>query len=170
MAEPREVREITLFIVALLLSALQWSILILGQHLLLGGSPFDFGGSFVLRVLILEELGPFLVNPVLLFYVSYRLGKRVSLANRYRTVAVILFVGGTVGGGVTHTLLPLAFGGTWGAVFSNLLSVVAIVASFTYMFAEIGLGTLFPGFVAIALANLRHGELRRVTDGQSSSC
>ena len=130
-----------------------------GQRLLFAGPLADFADpSSLLKQFLLGELAPFLVSPVLLFFVFYRLGRGVSLANRYKRVAGFLFAGGVVGSGTTFFLLPLAFGATWGYAFPDLLSALTTVAGSTLMFVGFGLGALFPGFVAIAVANFRGRE------------
>jgi len=155
-SEPRQTRDVALLLAALLISALRMAVQAAGVRLLFAGPPSGFtGSSFLLRQFFLGELAPFLVSPVVLFLVFYRLGKGVSLTERYRRVAGLAFAGGALGSGATFLLFPLALGGTWGYAFPDLLSALGTVAGVTYAFVSFGLGTLFPGFVAIAVANFR---------------
>jgi len=143
----------TLFLVALLLSAFQTT-LPLTQWFSLVFPPASIGGSLLLQILALS-LPSFLINPVLLFYVFYRLGKKVPLAERYISVGISLFVGGMLGYVVPYFLDPVAFGSSWGFAFPDLLSLTATILDLTLLFVRAGLDTLFPGFVAIAIANIR---------------
>lgn len=146
----------TLLLAALLISALRSAVQVIGDRLLyfnLRGVPE--GSGFFFNSFLLFNLLPFLINPALFFYIFYVLGKNVQLAERYMSVIVSLFVGGLVGTAPVYFLLPIAFGGTWGATFPDLLSVITTMGSYLLAFIEEGLGAFFPGFVAIALANLR---------------
>lgn len=102
-----------------------------------------------------ESLPAFLVNPVLLFYAFYRLGRKVRLKERYMSVGAGVFVGGMFGGLAYYPLLFLVRGSSLGGVFPDLLSVVGSTIAFLLMLVGFGLGTLFPGFVAITIANFR---------------
>ena len=132
----------TLFLAALLLSAFQTTL-----------SPI-LGGSLLVSVLALN-LPLFLVNPVLLFYVFYRLGKKVPLAERYISVGVSLFVGGMLGYVAPYFLINVALGNSWSFAFLDSLPLIATILYLMLLFVRAGLETLFPGFVAIAVANIR---------------
>ena len=97
----------------------------------------------------------FLINPVLLFYVFYHIGKRVQLEDRYVFVGASIFVGGVVGYTVPYFLVPVAYGGSWSAVFPDFGFFLATASSLGLVFIGAGLGVLFPGFVAIVVANYR---------------
>jgi hypothetical protein len=51
-----------------------------------------------------------------------------------------------------YLLFLIAFGSSWSAAFPDLQFLMAEVLAFI----TFGLGTLFPGFVAIAVANFRN--------------
>ena len=129
----------------------------------IGGRQFLFippladlaSSSFFFKEFLILGLAPFLVSPVLLFFVLYRMGSAVPLARRWKRVAGLLLAGGAVGSGAVFFLLPLALGAKVGYAFPDLLSVLTTVLGYTLMFVEFGLGTLFPGFVAMVLANFR---------------
>ena len=148
-------KDSSLFLAALLLSASQWGARIGGQNLLFAVYPASLTDpAFMFWQFLLESV-PFLVSPVLLFFVFYKLGKGVPLAERYLHVSGLLFSGGVVGAGATFFLFPLALGAGAEAAFPSPLSVVATVLGFLYIFVGFGLGALFPGFVATAVANFR---------------
>ena len=132
LAEPREVEGATLFAVALVLSASQLAIQVVGMHLLfVNGSSILLGSSsFLFMAFAFQELLPFLASPVLLFCIFYRLGKRVSLVERYRRVVVLLFAGGMIGGEAVFWFAPLGLGETPGAALPDLLSIVVAAGSF----------------------------------------
>ena len=109
-------------------------------------------------VTIALDLPAFLVNPVLLFYVFYRLGKKVRLKERYVSVGAGVFVGGVLGGLAYYPLLLLVRGSSLGVVFPDLLSAIGWTIAFLLGFVGYGLGALFPGFVAITIANFRRKE------------
>lgn len=117
--------------------------------------PIPEGSGFLFNQFLLFSLLPFLVSPALLFCVFYRLGRNVQLAERYGSVIVSLFAGGLVGTAPVYFLLPIALGSTWGAAFPDLLSVVTTAGGYLLAFVGYGLGALFPGFVAVTVANLR---------------
>ena len=123
-------------------------------------TPNFFSGisGFFLASLAINALS-FLINPVLLFLVFYRLGKRVQLGDRYVSVGASIFVGGMVGYVVPYFLVPVAFGSSWSSFFPDLVSVLVIASSFALGFVSAGLGILFPSFVAIAVANYRTKRL-----------
>ena len=110
---------------------------------------------------------PFLPSPVLLFFVFYRLGRKVSLAERYPRVAGQLFAGGVLGAGTAYLFLPMLFGGVWEGAFPSFLSAVATGLGLLFVFVSFGLGTLFAGFVAIAVANFRERARSRTVPDSS---
>jgi len=142
----------TLLLVALLLSAFQETLVqtLYRQAIFLssGISGFFIGGV-VINIL------SFLINPVLLFYVFYRLGKRVRLEDRYVPVGASIFLGGMVGFVVPYFLVPVAYGSSWSSFFPDFGFYLATASSLALVFISAGLGVLFPSFVAIAIANYR---------------
>lgn len=146
-----------LFLAFLLLAALDESMeTLLSRYTVLspplGSLP---PGSYEQIVFSTSTLAVFLVNPVLLFIVFYCLDWRIDLTQSYLRVGASLFLGGLVGYSVPYFLLPVAIGTQWAWVFPRLLSMVATLVAFFIILARFGLDVLFPGFVAIAVANLR---------------
>ena len=150
--EEQQTKTRTLFFVALLLSAFQVTLVETLErqtlYLFSGISGFFLGG-LVINIL------SFLINPVLLFYVFYNIGKRVQLEDRYVFVGASIFVGGVVGYTVPYFLVPVAYGGSWSAFFPDFGFFLATASSLGLVFIGAGLGVLFPGFVAIVVANYR---------------
>jgi len=155
-----ETRTRTLFLLALVFSAFQAVSQITPVMLF---TPYGFTGSYFFAGAVAGSLISFLVSPVLLFYVFYRLGKSVVLSERYLRICVGVFLGGMIGYSVAYFLLPIAFGSVWGFAFPNLLSVVFSVPSLALFFVRAGLDTLFPAFVAVAIANYRT-QTQRVSE------
>ncbi|MDV3278332.1 MAG: hypothetical protein LYZ69_07685 [Nitrososphaerales archaeon] len=153
-------RFVGLLLVALLMSALWEGIpTVLSKFLVpLASTSFGFERYQLLFVSIFSYTS-FLVNPVFLFVVFYRLGRKIDLTENYASVAIYIFIGGLLGGSVSFFLMPVLLGGSWGAAFPDILSVVTTVTSFSVLLVRSGLDILFPAFVAIAFANLRSGRL-----------
>ena len=112
-------------------------------------------------------IGPlsFLVSPVLLLIVFYRLGGRLDLKSHYWSVAFSLFLGGFTAGvcsllvvflgillvsGVPFSDFPSAYFGS-----SNLGLVAEGVVTMMLGLVSEGLGVMFSGFFAVAMANFR---------------
>ncbi len=62
---------------------------------------------------------------------------------------------GVLGYWAFYFLAGVAFGGSWSASFPDLSALLATVLSFVLSFISVGLGILFSGFAAIAVANYR---------------
>lgn len=128
--------------------------MVLEPFLFASAPPSEFSDIVTLAL----GLPAFLVNPVLLFYVFYRLGKKVRLKERYGSVGAGVFVGGLIGRLAYFPLQLLVRGSLFGAVSPDLLSVIGGTVALLLGFVGYGLGTLFPGFVAITIANFRRKE------------
>jgi len=147
----QQTKTTTLLLVALLLSAFQVTSVVSLER-----QTFPFSGPSGLFVWgFLINVLSFLINPILLFYVFYRLGKPVRLEDRYISVCASIFVGGMVGYAVPYFLVPVAFGSSWSSFFPDYMFFLATASSFAIGFVSAGLGVLFPSFVAIAVANYR---------------
>jgi hypothetical protein len=158
-----QTRTRTLFIVALAFSILQMvlgyaSVILIFRWWAPPPSSNGFGPADA--VLQLVSLLEFALDPLLLFYLLFRLGKHVSLAERYLGVAVSLLAAGVVGFAVSEAadfLMSATISQNWTISFSfpDLWSLVATISVFTREFLEEGVWVLFLGFTAIALANFR---------------
>ena len=102
-----------------------------------------------------SSLVQFAINPVLLFYLFYRLGKHVNLSERYLSVMVNVFIAGTIGVAVPGLALPLVLQGSSSYLSGGFFSLITILAEEAVVFVEVGVGTMFVAFTAIALANIR---------------
>ncbi len=151
-------RFVGLLLAALLISLLETATSVLSRFLFLSTAPIP-PSSYLFLVLAISGYASFLVNPVFLFVVFYRLGRKIDLAENYASVAIYMFVGGLLGGSVSFFLLPALLGSSPGGAFPDILSVVTTVANFSLLLVRSGLAILFPAFVAIAFANLRSGRL-----------
>ena len=145
-----QARGRTIFLVALLVVMAQFSIF---YAIFLVIIPF-LGLSFFYYS-TLTTLVQFAINPVLLFYLFYRLGKHVTLSERYLPVLINVFVGGTIGAVVPQLVLPIVLQGSSGYFSGDFLSLITTLIDEAVTFVEVGVGTMFVAFTAIALANIR---------------
>ncbi len=99
---------------------------------------------------------PFIVSPVLLFLVFYRLGRRADVGGSYILVATNLFIGGVVGTSIPYFLSPpLIFGRHWAVVSPDTSSFATTIVGLLLTLIGFGLSVLFPAFFAITIANFR---------------
>jgi hypothetical protein len=115
--------------------------------------------SYVIPVFLIAPLGyyyiwgnisKFLINPVLLFLVSYFIGKRIVLKFGLSSVIIPLFLGSLVGSMVLfyYVSLPsvLDFSTDLIVIFAQFLSVISIC-----------LETFFVSFTAMTIGVIRKG-------------
>ena len=146
---PGQTRTRTLFLLALLVVAVEFSLF---YAIFLVIIPFI--GLSILYYSALSSLVEVAINPVLLFYLFYRFGKHVNLSERYVSVIINTFLGGTIGAAVPQLILPFALQGGSG-YFGDFLSLITTVAEEAVVFVGAGMGTMFVAFTAVALANIR---------------
>jgi len=149
----------SLLLSSLLIAALQQSVSI--------GFPMMFpsilatpflglqAGNYRFLLFSLPTFLSFLINPIMLFVVIYFLGRNINVARYYVSVGISLFAGGLIGNSIPYFLLPELLGSHWEVAFPDLLSVVTTVIDFAIILLGFGFSTLFSGFFAVSLANLR---------------
>jgi len=148
--QSQQTRGKTIFLVALLVVMVQFSIF---YAIFLVVIPFL--GLSLFYYSTVSSLVQFAINPVLLFYLFYRLGKHVNLSERYLSVMVNVFIAGTIGVAVPGLALPLVLQGSSSYLSGGFFSLITILAEEAVVFVEVGVGTMFVAFTAIALANIR---------------
>jgi len=148
--QSQQTRGKTIFLVALLVVMVQFSIF---YAIFLVIIPFL--GLSLFYYSTVSSLVQFAINPVLLFYLFYRLGKHVNLSERYLSVMVNVFIAGTIGVAVPGLALPLVLQGSSSYLSGGFFSLITILAEEAVVFVEVGVGTMFVAFTAIALANIR---------------
>jgi len=129
--------------------------------------PHVTAGGFESIRFFEQLIGPlsFLISPVLLLIVFYRLGRKLDLESHYLSVAFSLFLGGFTAGicsllvvllgillisGVPFSEFPSAYFGS-----SNLGLVAEGVVTMVLGLVSEGLAVMFSGFFAVAMANFR---------------
>jgi uncharacterized membrane protein len=147
---PGQTRTRTLFLLALLVVAVEFSLF---YAIFLVIIPFI--GLSILYYSALSSLVEVAINPVLLFYLFYRFGKHVNLSERYLSVIINTFLGGTIGAAVPQLILPFALQGGSGYFSGDFLSLITTLAEEAVVFVGAGMGTMFVAFTAVALANIR---------------
>lgn len=154
------VKFLRLLLIGLFFAGLREGIVSIGTVYLLNWLPtvwrLETATDYGVFAFSLSSFLSFLISPVILFLVFYRLGKRVDLEVSYPVVTIGLFMAGLVGSSVVYFLLaPVLLGGRVGVSLPDTMLSIAVILNLILTLIGFGLSVLFPAFVAIALANFR---------------